>query len=141
MLVGVISVVSYYSAFSPSLRGSLDEAGPEWITGWVLDFSNTDARVEVQLYIDGRFQESKVADFPHPNLVTLGLAPDDKHGFFSTTPPLEVGANAAGCTPTPQKRGGERRTLQQLGKSLTFQTSGGSGGALFQRLVDAADQL
>ena len=58
LLIGVISVVFYYSAFSPSLRGSLDEAGPEWITGWVLDFSKADARVEVQLYIDGPSRHS-----------------------------------------------------------------------------------
>ena len=141
LLIGVISVVSYYSAFSPSLRGSLDEAGPEWIRGWVLDLSNTDSRIEVQLYIDGRFQESKLADFPHPNLVTLGMSPDDKHGFFFYTPPLEVGAHEARVYGVHESGRGERRTLQQLGKPLTFQISAAPAEPYFKGWVEAADQL
>ena len=141
LLIGVISFVFYYSAFSPSLRGWLDEAGPEWITGWVLDLSNTDARVEVQLYIDGRFQESRVADFPYPNLVSLGMAPDDKHGFFFYTPPLEIGAHEARVYAVHESGRGERRTLQQLGGPLTFQTSAAPAEPYFKGWVDAADQL
>jgi hypothetical protein len=141
LLIGVISVVSYYSAFNPSLRGSLDEAGPEWITGWVLDLSKADARIEVQLYIDGRFQESRLADFPQPNLVTLDLAPDDKHGFFFYTPPLEIGAHEARVYAVHESGSGERRTLQQLGRSLRFQTSAAPAEPYFKGWVDGVDQL
>ncbi|HEV7396643.1 MAG TPA: hypothetical protein VGN86_09055 [Pyrinomonadaceae bacterium] len=141
LLVGVVSVVFYYSAFNPGLRGSLDEAGPEWIVGWALDLSKADARIEVQLYIDGRFQESRLADFHQPNLVTLGLAPDDMHGFFFYTPPLEVGTHEARVYAMHESGGSERRTLQQLGKALTFQINAATAEPYFKGWVEAADQV
>ena len=122
LLLGSLSLGYYYSAFSPYIRGSLDEAGPEWIRGWVLDLSNRDEHVEVQLYIDGRFVESRVSDFPHPQMVSLGLARDEKHGFLFFTPPLDVGRHEARVYAVHASRDGERRTLQQVGKPLTFQT-------------------
>lgn len=140
-LIGLISIGSYYSAFNPSLRGSLDEAGPEWIAGWVVDLSKKDARVEVQLYIDGRFQESRVADFPQPNLVSLGLAPDERHGFFFYTPPLEIGGHEARVYAVHESGSGERRTLQQLGEALRFQTRAAPAEPYFKGWVDGVDHL
>lgn len=141
LLIGTISLLFYYSAFSPSVRGSLDEAGPEWITGWALDFSKTEIPVEVQLYIDGRFQESRVANFPYPNLMTIGLRADNRHGFLFYTPPLEVGSHEARVYSVYESGRGERRTLQQLGQPLTFQVRAAPAEPYFKGWLDTADQL
>jgi hypothetical protein len=136
LLLGTLSLVYYYSAFNPHIRGSLDEAGPEWIRGWVLDLSNRDEHVEVQLYIDGRFIESRVSDFPHPQMVSLGLARDEKHGFLFFTPPLDVGQHEARVYAVHASRDGERRTLQQIGKPLTFQTEAAPAEPYFKGWID-----
>jgi hypothetical protein len=122
VLLGALSLGYYYTAFDPYIRGSLDEAGQEWIRGWVLDLSNRDQHVEVQLFIDGRFIDSRQSDFPHPQLVALGLARDEKHGFLFFTPPLEAGLHEARVYAVHAASDGERRTLQQVGKPLTFVT-------------------
>jgi hypothetical protein len=141
LVVAAFALGFYYSAFNPSLRGSLDEAGPGWIRGWVLDFSKRDTRPEVQLYIDGRFAESRVADFPHPNLVTMGLAPDDRHGFFFYTPPLDPGVHEARAYVVYKSGGGERRTLQQLGHSLNFVIEAAPAEPYFKGWLDSATAM
>jgi hypothetical protein len=138
LLVAAFALGFYYSAFNTSLRGSLDEAGPEWIRGWVLDFSKRDLRPEVQLYIDGHFAESRIADFPHPNLVVMGLAPDDRHGFFFYTPPLDPGRHEARAYVVYKSGGGERRTLQQLGSPLNFVIDAAPAEPYFKGWVDSA---
>ena len=141
LLVAAFALGFYYSAFNPSLRGSLDEAGPGWIRGWVLDFSRRDRRPEVQLYIDGHFAESRVADFPHPNLVSMGLATDDRHGFFFYTPPLDPGTHEARAYVVYKSGGGERRTLQQLGRALNFVIDAAPAEPYFKGWVDSATAL
>ena len=141
LLVAAFALGFYYSAFNPNFRGSLDEAGPGWIRGWVLDFSKRELRPEVQLYIDGHFAESRVADFPHPNLVTMGLATDDRHGFFFYTPPLDPGTHEARAYVVYQSGGGERRTLQQLGNALNFVIDAAPAEPYFKGWVDSATPL
>ncbi len=141
LVVAAFSLGFYYSAFNPSLRGSLDEAGPEWIRGWVVDFSRRDRQPEVQLYIDGRFAESRVADFPHPSLVTMGLTKDERHGFFFFTPPLDPGTHEARAYVMYKSGGGERRTLQQLGNALNFVITAAPAQPYFKGWVDSATSL
>jgi hypothetical protein len=138
LLLGGLSLGYYYSAFSPHLRGALEEAGPEWIRGWVLDLSNRDRQVEVQLYIDDRFIESRLSDFPHPEIVSLGLARDDKHGFLFFTPPLDVGRHEARVYAVHASSDGERRTLQQVGKPLSFQTEPAPAEPYFKGWIESA---
>jgi hypothetical protein len=138
VLLGALSLGYYYSAFSPHIRGSLDEAGPEWIRGWVLDLSNRDKQVEVQLYIDDRFIESRMSDFPHPQIVAMGLARDEKHGFLFFTPPLEVGRHEARVYAVHASSDGERRTLQQVGQPLSFQTEAAPAEPYFKGGIESA---
>jgi len=141
LILGTFSLGFYYSAFNPHLRGSLDKASPDWIRGWVLDLSKRDRRPEVQLYLDGHFVENRVADFPHPNLVTMGFATDDKHGFFFYTPPLEPGPHEARVYVVYESGKGERRTLQLVGKPLSFETTSAPAEPYFKVWVDVATRL
>src|SRR3712207_1807461 len=82
LFVGGLAVGFYLDAFNPRLSGALDEADAQGVAGWVVDRSNPSARVEVQLYVDGRFVESRRADFARADLVAAGVAEDARHGFF-----------------------------------------------------------
>lgn len=118
--VGIFTASFFYNAFNPHLRGWLDDAGPKGITGWVFDERTPQRRVEVQLYIDGRFAESRQADFPRPDLVAAGFTTDERHGFFFFMPPLEPGPHIASVYSVHASGGGRRRVLQRLGNSVNF---------------------
>lgn len=118
--VGIFTASFFYNAFNPHLRGWLDDAGPNGITGWVYDERAPGKRVEVQLYIDGRFAESRQADFPRPDLVAAGFTRDEQHGFFFFMPPLEPGNHVASVYSVQTSGGGKRRALQRLGNPVSF---------------------
>ena len=139
-LVGFLAVGFYYKAFTPYIIGQLDEAGPEWIRGWVINQALPQSHVEVQLYIDGRFAESRQADFPHPSLVTKGLSEDERHGFLFFTPPLAPGEHEARAYAVHESGGGARRTLQLLGKPIRFKVDDVLAEPYFRGWLDVADQ-
>ena len=139
LIIGGFALAFYYSAFNPSLHGGLGEAGAEWIEGWVVDFANPECKVEVQLYIDGKFAESRTADFPHPNLVTLGLTKDERHGFLLYTPPLDPGRHEARVYAAYESKDGERRTLNLIGKPLFFQVDDYPAEPYFRGWLDSAN--
>jgi hypothetical protein len=138
LLVGGFAIGLYYSAFNPSLRGGLDEAGPQWVNGWVINQSAPDTHVEVQLYIDGRLEESRLADFPYPNLMKMGLTKDERHGFFFYTPPLDQGEHEARVYAVHESASGERRTLQLLGRPLRFTVDAAPAEPYFRGWLDTA---
>ncbi len=141
LIIGGLALAFYYSAFSPSLRGALDEAGPEWITGWVVDLSNLDNKVEVQLYIDGEFSESRMADFPHPGLVTAGVTKDERHGFLFFTPPLDQGQHEARVYAAYKSYDGQRRTLVLLGKPIRFRVENYPAEPYFKGWLETANAV
>lgn len=141
LVLGIVSLSFYYSAFSPSLRGSLEEAGPEWIKGWAVDLSNKNKRLEVHLYVNGKFVESRTADFANPAIATANIAVDPNHGFLFYTPPLDPGSHEARVYAVHESGEGQRRTLQQLGEALTFVTSAVPAEPFFKGWVDEATPL
>jgi hypothetical protein len=118
--VVALAVGFYLLAFPPFLRGVLDEAGRERVTGWVVDQTRPGERVEVQLYVDGRFVASAVADAPRPDVKAAGHAEDELHGFVFKTPQLAAGEHEARVYSVHESGGGSRRTLQLVGKPLRF---------------------
>lgn len=118
--VGIFTASFYYATFNPRLRGWLDYAGPQGINGWVFDEGAPGRIVEVQLYIDDHFIESRQADFPRPDLVAAGFAKDERHGFFFFMPPLEPGKHVASVYSVHGSVGGKRRALQRVGNPVSF---------------------
>jgi hypothetical protein len=141
ILLGAMSLSFYYSAFNPALRGTLEEAGPEWIKGWAVDLSNKRKRIEVQLYINGRFIESRVADFSNPAIAKANIAADPNHGFFFYTPPLDPGSYEVRVYAVHESGGGQRRTLQQLGDTMTIVTTASPAEPFFKGWLDEATPL
>jgi hypothetical protein len=125
LFVGALAVGFYLTAFAPTLRGELDEADAQQIAGWAVDHATPQAHVEVQLYIDGNFIASSMADAPRPDVQAAGLASDPLHGYIFNTPPLKPGEHVARVYAVHESGEGARRTMQLVGKPLRFQIGGG----------------
>lgn len=84
LLAGIAGYAAWKN-FPPSLRGAIDIAGPEQVAGWAIDTESPEACVTVQLFVDGRFVASRIADAPRPDLVRAGVvknaAGKADHGF------------------------------------------------------------
>ncbi|HQR35959.1 MAG TPA: hypothetical protein PLK30_24765 [Blastocatellia bacterium] len=81
LLVCVVASLAAFSTFSPQLRGAIDVADQTRIAGWVNDPRSSDRSLEVQLFIDGKFVASKLADAPREDLVKAGVTSRPNHGF------------------------------------------------------------
>src|SRR5882672_723808 len=86
ILVATLGIVFYLSAFPPYFHG-WGEASPSGIAGWAVDRSTPERRVEVQLFIDGKFFATCTANQWRPDLVSAGWARDEQHGY-SFAPPF-----------------------------------------------------
>jgi hypothetical protein len=105
---------------SPHFRGWVDEANAQYIKGWIVDSAAPAANVEVQLYIDGRFIESRAANQPRPDIVAAHLAGNEQHGFFFTTPTLESGEHEARVYVVHEGGSQRGRILRLIEKPIRF---------------------
>jgi hypothetical protein len=125
LFVGALAVGFYLTAFTPFFRGSLDLADSRHVAGWVINEREPLARVEVQLYIDGRFAGNHEADVARPDVLAAGRASDEGHGFVFDTPPLPAGEHEARVYAVHASGEGQRRTLQLVDKPLVFTVAAG----------------
>ena len=122
LLITAVTVAFYFATTNPSLRGVLDAADKDLVTGWAVDESRPSARVEVQLFVDDRFAAHAIADKYRPDVHEAKRADDDWHGFVFTTPQLPVGNHEARVYAVHSNGAGTRRTLQLIGKPFKFRT-------------------
>lgn len=120
LLVTTVAAGFYLSTINPSLRGWLDYADGQTISGWAVDDNNSGRRVEVQLFIDDQFIEQRVANEFRPDVRQAGRAADDWHGFIFKTPPLPPGEHQASVYLLHRGASPARRTLQVIGRPLRF---------------------
>lgn len=120
LLVTTVAAGFYLSTANPSLRGWLDHADAQTISGWAADDDNPGRRVEVQLFIDDQFIEQGTAAESRPDVRQAGRAADDWHGFIFKTPTLPPGEHEARVYLLHRGASRARRTLQMIGKPLRF---------------------
>jgi hypothetical protein len=120
LLVTSLAISFYLVVTNPNLRGWLDQADGQTISGWVVNERSAGTRVEVQLFIDDRFIENKLADSFRPDVHEARRADDDWHGFLFKTPPLAPGDHEVRVYAVHRGRSADRRTLQIIGKPLRF---------------------
>jgi len=120
LFVVALGVGFYLTAFTPFFRGSLDHADQSHVAGWVINQADPQSRVEVQLYVDGRFAGNRIADFSRPDVEASGRADDERHGFVFDTPSLPEGQHEARVYAVHVSGEGRRRTLQLVDKPLVF---------------------
>ena len=81
VFVGVLVAYAATHVFHPFQRGALDIIGPDRITGWVYDPTDSDKSLRVQLFIDGVFVAESDASEVRTDLVAAGVSNQPEHGF------------------------------------------------------------
>lgn len=119
LLVGALAVAVYMNAFPPTFHG-WGEAVSETrsIAGWAVNNAAPSERVEVQLFIDGKFHSVQVAQLSRPDVVAAGWAKDEWHGYEFSVADVAPGRHEARVYAL--HRAGNRMTLQPLGDPITF---------------------
>ncbi|HKG22948.1 MAG TPA: hypothetical protein VKC34_13695 [Blastocatellia bacterium] len=124
-LVAALALLFYFTTFPPYYRG-WGEATQQGIQGWAVNNASPWDRVEVQLYIDGRFVAAQTANLSRPDVSSAGYAKDEWHGYAFGLPPLERGEHEASVYALHRSKEGTRYTLQLLGKPIRFRVDAGT---------------
>ena len=119
---GAYAVWVEYSSFPPHFRGFGEVTRNGEVAGWAVDPRNPGARVEVELYVDGRFVAHGSAALPRPDVVAAGRATDPDCGYRFPLPLLAEGSHEARVYALHAPGPADRRTLKQLGDPLRFAT-------------------
>ena len=119
IFVGTLAVVVYARAFPPTFKGWGEAVDSRSINGWAVDNADPWRRVEVQLFIDGKFAGTTVAQLSRPDVMAAGWAKDEWHGYEFDVTGLSEGTHEARVYAL--HRSGERYTLQLLGNPITFE--------------------
>jgi hypothetical protein len=119
ILVGALAIGFYLSAFPPSFHG-WGEATPHAISGWVVNARAPTERLSVQLFIDGIFVASSTANQSRPDIVVVGWAKDEWHGYTFDAPSVKAGRHTARVYALHASGGGMRQTLLLVGDPILF---------------------
>ncbi|HEX8136587.1 MAG TPA: hypothetical protein VF544_03260 [Pyrinomonadaceae bacterium] len=127
IFVSALALAFYFAAFPPSYRG-WGEATARGIEGWAVNDRSPWQRVEVYLFVDGRFVARQTADLSRPDVRAAGFAADEWHGYAFSLPALEGGEHEASVYAVHGSGEGARYTLQLLGNPVRFRVE--AGGAV-----------
>lgn len=120
IFVGTLAVVVYVKVFPPTFHGWGEAvAQSKSISGWAVDNADPWGRVEVQLFVDGNFVGTTVAQLSRPDVMAAGWAKDEWHGYEFVLTGLSDGMHEARVYAL--HRSGARYTLQLLGNPITFE--------------------
>ena len=119
LFIGALAVVTFTAVFPPHFHG-WGEVTNEAIAGWAVNNAEPYQRVPVQLFIDGEFVASSVADLSRPDVSAAGWARDPWHGYLFRLPSLPAGRHQARIYAVHDSGDGKRKSLQLLGYPLTF---------------------
>lgn len=122
LAVGAHAVWREYAHFPPRFRGFGEVTRRGEVAGWAVDSARPGRRLEVQLYVDGRFAAYGVASLPRPDVVAAGRSADENCGYRFALPPLAAGEHEARVYAMHAAGQGDLRTLRQLGNTLRFNT-------------------
>ncbi len=122
ILVATIAVVVYVNAFPPTFHGWGEAVVQEKrIAGWAVNDADPWARVEVQLFIDGKFVGTQLAQLSRPDVVVAGWSKDEWHGYSFSLADLKRGTHEARVYAVHASGSGARYTLQLLGDPIRFE--------------------
>jgi hypothetical protein len=98
------------------------------VAGWVINLRDSSERVNVQLYIGGRFAGATVADLPRPDVVSAGFTADERCGYRFRVPRLAAGTHVARVYVVRQVAWGSLLTRQPTGEPLSIVVTAGDAG-------------
>jgi len=119
LLVGTLAVITFVSVLPPFFHGG-GEFTNTGIAGWVVNDTTPWDRVELQLFIDGRFTASSVASKSRPDVMTAGWSKDEWHGFTFPLTSLNAGLHEARVYALHTSGDGTRKTLKLVGEPISF---------------------
>jgi len=119
IIVGTLAVFFFITVFPPYFRG-WGQATPAGISGWVVDNGAPWDRVDVQLFIDGKFVANGIANLSRPDVLAAGWSRDEWHGYTFSVGPLDAGVHEALVYAMHESDKGARRTLQSVGDPIRF---------------------
>ena len=121
ILVATIAVVVYLNAFPPTFHGWGEAVVQEKrIAGWAVNDADPWARVEVQLFIDGKLVGTQLAQLSRPDVAAAGWSRDEWHGYSFPLSNLK-GVHEARVYAVHASGNGARYTLQLLGDPIRFE--------------------
>ncbi|MFN2530572.1 MAG: hypothetical protein ABR555_04660 [Pyrinomonadaceae bacterium] len=123
LLVTGLAVGFYISAFPPYFHG-WGEVTQNGIAGWAVNNNSQWTRVDVQLFIDGKFVATTAANLSRPDVMKGGWSKDEWHGYLFNPGPLSVGQHEARVYALHASGGGVRYTSQMLGDPIPFRVAG-----------------
>jgi hypothetical protein len=129
LVVGAVAVFTFITLFPPFFHGWGEVTGTR-ISGWAVNNASPWERVEVQLFIDGRFIANRVADESRPDVSAAGWARDPWHGYtFDVTslaaPVTGAQIHEARIYALHDSGAGARKSLQLLGDPIWFSVQDG----------------
>ncbi|HEX8499605.1 MAG TPA: hypothetical protein VF659_03365 [Pyrinomonadaceae bacterium] len=119
LFVGAFALYTHAVTYRAGFAGELEHADGRGARGWVADLERPGEPVEVQLFENGRFVASTVADELRPD-AEAGAAPGGRgrRGFTFTFGRDLYGEHEIRVYAVRAGRGGARRTLQQIGRPV-----------------------
>jgi hypothetical protein len=121
LFVVALAVHFAYTNFHPYFRGSIDVADERTVEGWAVNEAAPDERVEVHLYLNGRFMNSQSANAPRADVLAAGRSFDAYHGFVFATPSLPPNQTyEARIYAMHVTSDGKRRVLHEIGDARQF---------------------
>jgi hypothetical protein len=119
LLVGALAVFTFITIFPPYFHG-WGEVTNEGISGWAVNNAEPWDRVEVQLFIDGKFVATAVANEPRPDVHAAGWSKDQWHGYTFPITSIGPGAHYGRVYALHESGNGRRKSLQLLGDPIHF---------------------
>ena len=120
LVVGALTLAARHTRFPPHFRGYGELTPRGEVAGWAVNSARPAERVEVQLYVDGRFVAHQRAALPRPDVLAAGRSADEHCGYLFPLPPLPPGPHEARVYALHTARDAGQHTLQQLGHALRF---------------------
>lgn len=120
LLVGALAVFTFINILPPFFHG-WGEATNTGISGWVVNNAAPWDRVEVQLFVDGKFVAARVANESRPDVMTAGWSKDEWHGYTFPITSLNAGLHEARVYALHDSGQGKRKTLQLVGNPIRLQ--------------------
>jgi hypothetical protein len=120
ILVGALAVITFANILPPTFHG-WGEVRDSQIKGWAVNNGSPWERVEVQLFVDGKFVATMIADDERPDVSAAGWARDQWHGYSFPLDGYTNGPHEARVYALHTSFNSSRKSLQLLGNPVAFQ--------------------
>jgi hypothetical protein len=119
LVVGALAVIAFVTVLPPYFHGwgEVTETG---ISGWAVNNASPWERVEVQLFVDGKFVSAGIANQSRPDVSAAGWAKDPWHGYSFRLTKLSLRYHEARVYALHDSGAGARKSMQLVGDPILF---------------------